>query len=310
MSGSALDNNPSHPSVSTPVDTEMHKEDLQAPGNPTSLGVPSEEGANPQLSSDMYASKHNKPTFFASTIFHSESASGCDVSTDSTAELDPGLSAPNDSMPHQQDKIKSTGDALKIVHTSSGTNKELGADATSTKIKLEDRSQFMHDTRSAFLASRLPQTDEPSCLDETLLKKGLLIQILRRTSWSNKKQKLKQKLLPLKLGPFIIQIFNQLTKFWFASIMENASPKAKSKGVPSAGQTTASPAKGETNINPATKDAEKTNLHNDLVDLMGIDVVEEYHKKSYCPITLKVYKEDGTDKVISNFKVSDQYLAE
>ncbi|GKC38838.1 hypothetical protein Tco_1051222 [Tanacetum coccineum] len=102
MSGSALDINPSHPLVSTPVDIEMHKEDLQAPGNPTSLGVPSEEGANPQLSSGMSASKHNKSTFFASIIFHSESASGCDVSTDSTAEFDPRLSAPNDSMPHQQ----------------------------------------------------------------------------------------------------------------------------------------------------------------------------------------------------------------
>nr|GEU61649.1 hypothetical protein [Tanacetum cinerariifolium] len=37
---------------STHVDTEMHKKDLQAAGNPTSLGVASEEGgANPQLSS-------------------------------------------------------------------------------------------------------------------------------------------------------------------------------------------------------------------------------------------------------------------
>ncbi|GJZ72552.1 hypothetical protein Tco_0636698 [Tanacetum coccineum] len=110
----ALDNNPSHPSVSTPVDTEMHKEDMQAAGNLTSLGVASEEGANPQLSS-VY----------------------------STAGADPGLSAPNDSMPHQQgidegtknytpdhmfagtnpsvlvDKTKSDGDGLKTIYTSS-----------------------------------------------------------------------------------------------------------------------------------------------------------------------------------------------
>ncbi|GJT02600.1 hypothetical protein Tco_0823769 [Tanacetum coccineum] len=37
---------------------------------------------------------------------------------------------------------------------------------------------------------------------------------------------------------------------------------------------------------------------NELVDLMGIDVVTKAG-----PITLKVYKEDGTDEVIANFKL-------
>nr|GEV47022.1 hypothetical protein [Tanacetum cinerariifolium] len=50
-SSSAMDSNPSRPSVSTPVDTEMHKEDQQATSGPTSLGVTSEERSNPQLSS-------------------------------------------------------------------------------------------------------------------------------------------------------------------------------------------------------------------------------------------------------------------
>nr|GEV67479.1 hypothetical protein [Tanacetum cinerariifolium] len=54
-SSSAMDSNPSWPLVSTPVDTEMHKEDQQATGGPTSLGVTSEERANPQLSSDFTA---------------------------------------------------------------------------------------------------------------------------------------------------------------------------------------------------------------------------------------------------------------
>ncbi|GKC33046.1 hypothetical protein Tco_1040340 [Tanacetum coccineum] len=47
------------------------------------------------------------------------------------------------------------------------------------------------------------------------------------------------------------------------------------KGVHSAGKSTASPAEGEKNTNPVTEDAELANL----VDLMGIDVVKEYHKK-------------------------------
>ncbi|GKD96687.1 hypothetical protein Tco_1380584 [Tanacetum coccineum] len=56
VSISAMDSNPSQPSVSTPVDTKMHKEDQQATGGPTSLGVTSEERAHPQLSSEKGAS--------------------------------------------------------------------------------------------------------------------------------------------------------------------------------------------------------------------------------------------------------------
>nr|GEV20536.1 hypothetical protein [Tanacetum cinerariifolium] len=51
-SSSAMDSNPSRPLVSTLVDTKMHKEDQQATGGPTFLGVTSEERANPQLNSD------------------------------------------------------------------------------------------------------------------------------------------------------------------------------------------------------------------------------------------------------------------
>ncbi|GJV14488.1 hypothetical protein Tco_1359811 [Tanacetum coccineum] len=46
-----VDTNPSQPLASTLVVAEMHKEDQQAAGGPTSLGVTSEDGANPQLSS-------------------------------------------------------------------------------------------------------------------------------------------------------------------------------------------------------------------------------------------------------------------
>ncbi|GKC74953.1 hypothetical protein Tco_1125727, partial [Tanacetum coccineum] len=55
-SSSAMDSNLIQPLVSTPVDTGMHKEDQQATGDPTSLGVTSEARANPQLSSDQIKS--------------------------------------------------------------------------------------------------------------------------------------------------------------------------------------------------------------------------------------------------------------
>ncbi|GJW28678.1 hypothetical protein Tco_0045553 [Tanacetum coccineum] len=68
-SSSTMDSNPSQPLVSRHVDTEMHKEDQQETGGPTSLGVTSKGRSDPQLSS---------------------------------AEANPGLSALNDSIPQQQ----------------------------------------------------------------------------------------------------------------------------------------------------------------------------------------------------------------
>ncbi|GKF14038.1 hypothetical protein Tco_0055500 [Tanacetum coccineum] len=93
-----------------------------------------------------------------------------------------------------------------------------------------------------------------------------------------------------------------------------------------------SPSKGEKN----TKDA-GTNLKDELIDLLGKDVVTQYYTKKLLfdkysdkilkrkkipkitnyevlikkgPITLKIYKEDGSDEVISNLKVSDLHPGE
>ncbi|GJW90241.1 hypothetical protein Tco_0167794 [Tanacetum coccineum] len=87
--------------------------------------------------------------------------------------------------------------------------------------------------------------------------------------------------------------------------MRNASQKAN-QGVPPAGQSTVSPAEGEKNTNPATKDAE-TSLHNELVDLWASHLSDTiFNKRHYIGYIL----EDGNDKVILNFKVSDLHLAE
>nr|GEY30312.1 retrovirus-related Pol polyprotein from transposon TNT 1-94 [Tanacetum cinerariifolium] len=109
----------------------------------------------------------------------------------------------------------------------------------------------------------------------------------------------------------------------FTIMVENAS-RTTTKDVPSAGEATAPPAEGEKN----TKDAD-INLKDELVDLLGKNVVTQYYTKKllfdkYCdkmlkrkrnpkitnyevltkkgPITLKIYREDGYDKVISNIK--------
>ncbi|GKD28904.1 hypothetical protein Tco_1239682 [Tanacetum coccineum] len=78
--------------ASTPVVAEMHKEDLQATGGPTSLGLTSEERA--QLSIGMSAFNLNEPIFSSSFIIHSESALGNEAFVVSTAKADHGKSAP------------------------------------------------------------------------------------------------------------------------------------------------------------------------------------------------------------------------
>nr|GFA12377.1 hypothetical protein [Tanacetum cinerariifolium] len=78
----------------------MHKEDQQATGGPTSLGVTSKERANPQLSS-----------------------------VDFTAETNLGLSAPNDSISPQKGMDKGTKNT-SYDHTFAGTDLHVLIDQT------------------------------------------------------------------------------------------------------------------------------------------------------------------------------------
>nr|GEV95819.1 hypothetical protein [Tanacetum cinerariifolium] len=75
QSSSAKDKSQIHPSPSTPMVGEIHKETQQAADGPTSLG-----------------------------------SNGCDALADSTIKVDPGKSAPNDSIPSQQEKQENRSD--------------------------------------------------------------------------------------------------------------------------------------------------------------------------------------------------------
>nr|GEU38286.1 KRAB-A domain-containing protein 2-like [Tanacetum cinerariifolium] len=112
-------------------------------GGPTSLGATSKDEAHPQLSS------------------------GHDASADSTAEADPGNSAPNDSIPSQQDQTKSARDGLKTTHSDSGINEESRADDISKKIMLEDLPDFLKDTITIFFTPESPQDESIIVLDES-----------------------------------------------------------------------------------------------------------------------------------------------
>ncbi|GJY98543.1 hypothetical protein Tco_0515453 [Tanacetum coccineum] len=73
----------------------------------------------------------------------------------------------------------------------------------------------------------------------------------------------------------LLSLLNKVTETLnrFATVVENAS-ETTTKDVPSAGQATALPAEGEKN----TKDDE-TNLKDELVDLLGTNVVTQYYNK-------------------------------
>nr|GEV12683.1 hypothetical protein [Tanacetum cinerariifolium] len=94
-SSSAMDSNLSQPLVFTPVNTRMHKEDQQTTGGPTYLGVTSKARVNPQLSSGMLVYNLNKPIYLEYFIIHTKFASRNDASVVSTANVDPGKSAPS-----------------------------------------------------------------------------------------------------------------------------------------------------------------------------------------------------------------------
>ncbi|GJZ93199.1 retrovirus-related pol polyprotein from transposon TNT 1-94 [Tanacetum coccineum] len=88
QSSSARDKSLSHPSPPTPVVGEIHKEAQQAAGGPTSLGATSKEGAHPQLSR-----------------------------ADSTAEVDPGIFVPKDSISLKHDESEEEEEVSKDKDT-------------------------------------------------------------------------------------------------------------------------------------------------------------------------------------------------
>ncbi|GJX69967.1 hypothetical protein Tco_0307138 [Tanacetum coccineum] len=184
--------------ASTTVVAEMHKEDQQATGGTTSLGVTSEERANPQLSSGMSVFNLNEPIYSASFIIHSESASGNDALAVSTAEADLGKSAPSDFIPQQQgmnegtkntsydhlfagtdlhvlaDKTQSVSEGLETVLTQSTTGKEASSiakqveeDEASRTIKLEDPAKLVSSVQPSFKDLDSPKDDPIIVVDDS-----------------------------------------------------------------------------------------------------------------------------------------------
>ncbi|GJY38878.1 hypothetical protein Tco_0425242 [Tanacetum coccineum] len=149
-SSSAMDSNLSRPPISTHVDTGMHKEDQQATGGPTSLGVTSEEKANPQLSN------------------------GNDASAVSTAEADPRKFAPSDFVPQQQDQTKFVSEELEIFLTqpiigkwASFIARQVKVEEASNTIKLEDLAKLVSNVQPSFKDPDSPKDDPVIVVDDS-----------------------------------------------------------------------------------------------------------------------------------------------
>ncbi|GJZ78824.1 hypothetical protein Tco_0643661 [Tanacetum coccineum] len=291
-----MDISPSHPSPPTPVVGEMHKEAQQSAGGPTSLGATSEEGSHPQLSS---------------------------------AEADPGISATSDFVPKKQGanetsraddisrkvKLEDLLDILKDTRSSFFTPDSL----TDEPIIVLDESEEDEEV------AKDKDTEDTLVLPPLSLK---LTQIQELMAQVHLLQSQKEELEQAKTLDSLPCLLHKVTETFnrFSTKVDNASG-ATSLHVFLAGQTTDSPAEGEKNTKYAG-----TNFRDEFIDLLGKDVLTQYYTKKLLfdkyydkmlkrqknpkitncevltkkgPITLNIYREDGSDEVFSNLKVSD-----
>ncbi|GJX62873.1 hypothetical protein Tco_0295773 [Tanacetum coccineum] len=158
-SSSAMDSNPSQTLIFTLVDPGMHKEDQQANGGPTSLGVTSEARANPQPGSGMSSFSLNEPIYSIFFIIHSESALGNDASAAFTAEVDLGNYAPSDFVPQQQGMNEGTKTLHMITYLQVNSVASQIKEETSSTIKLEDLVKLVSYVQPSFKDLDLPKVD-------------------------------------------------------------------------------------------------------------------------------------------------------
>nr|GEU71077.1 hypothetical protein [Tanacetum cinerariifolium] len=214
------------------------------------MDMKSTSGACKLLSGKLvcWSAKKQQSVAMSSAEANYVSASRNDVSAYSTAKADPGPYAPNDYIPPQQDKTKTTRDRMKTVLTESGASKELGADEISKKIKLEDLADLLKDTRSSFFTPDSPPDEPINVSDESDQEEVIE---LKNIQWELPAEILdlphlissvQETLKTLDSLPDLLnKVTNTLNKF--ANMVKNAS-RATTADVPSAGKATTSPAEG------------------------------------------------------------------
>ncbi|GJV72395.1 hypothetical protein Tco_1492390 [Tanacetum coccineum] len=142
---------------------------------PTSLGVTSEARANPPISSGMSVFNLNEPIYSASFIIHSEYASGNEASAVSTAEVDPGKSAPSGTDLHVlADKTQYVSEGLETVLTQPITGKgassiarQVEEDEASKTVKLEDLAKLVSSVQPSIKDLDSPKDDPIIVVDDS-----------------------------------------------------------------------------------------------------------------------------------------------
>ncbi|GJV08110.1 hypothetical protein Tco_1345766 [Tanacetum coccineum] len=330
-SSSAIDSNPSQPLVSKPMDPGMHKEDQKETSDPTSLGVTSEDGANPQLS------------------------------TDSTAEADPGKSAPNDSLPPQKGRDEGTKN-YSLDHTFSADFMDLDSPKDDPIVVVDesegddevDKDEGIHSTSNV-------KTDDASA------SKPLSPRRVDKNAKKTNLNKQPESTTPLTtpIIPPIIPTITHRQSLFLQSPSKSSSQPEGEQTKEDKGKKAMSSKDNEEESTKSNSDDEKTNVvgslaksskkkklrkfdyvtesqdhahlteeqinaqkkideeakvkatkqegevrRAELVDLLEPEVVSKYYNAKKGLITLKVYREDGTSEIIPDFKASDLHLDE
>ncbi|GJU59872.1 hypothetical protein Tco_1237638 [Tanacetum coccineum] len=140
-------NQPEEPPFTTPMKAICN---LDVPVQTPSILKPSSQNEESSSDEDKSPSHPSPPTLMVGEIHkEAQQAAGGPTSLGATSEerAHPQLSS---------DKTKSAGDGLKTAHTDSAVNKESRANDISLKVKLEDLSDILKDTKSAFFTLDSP----------------------------------------------------------------------------------------------------------------------------------------------------------
>ncbi|GKE78696.1 hypothetical protein Tco_1544816, partial [Tanacetum coccineum] len=240
----------------------------------------------------------------------------------------------------------SAGDGLKTAHIDSGANEESRADDISLKVKLEDLLDILKDRRFAFFTLDSP-TDEPIIVSDESEEEDEVSKDKDTEATSHNepedtssqkeeleqaKAKAKAEVASMKAKPSYPDI-NQLTELLVAELKNiHWELPAEFLNLPSQFSSIQEKLKILDSLprEKNTKDVD-TNLKDELVDLLGKNVVTQYYTKKLLfdkyydkmlkrkkspkitncevltkkgPITPKIYRENGSDEVISNLKLN------
>ncbi|GJS21481.1 retrovirus-related pol polyprotein from transposon TNT 1-94 [Tanacetum coccineum] len=300
--------------LDVPVDSKAPKPSSQTEEVP--------QGKKPRVKSGLIRKQSSKHTSNSKTKASKSKTGQSDKETQSSTAKDKSPSHPSPPTTVDEPIIVSDESEEEEIRKDEDTHATSHDSPKDTSNKLEQQ-KAKDEAEVASLKAR-PSYPDINQLTDLLVAELKHIQWELPTEFLDLPSQISSVQKKLKTLDSIPSLLNKVSKTLnrFVTVVENALG-ATTKDVPSAGQTNASPAEGEKNINPATKDAEP-NLHDELVDLLGIDVVTQYYNKKlpydkYCdkmlkrrksskitncdvltqngPISLKVYKEDGTIKL-------------